>query len=111
MRQFQTTITERKVNFSGDFTTHPYEAGWASEAIGFIRVESFSGNSPALDAQVQISVDGVRWVDEGTAFQPMREAGDYFVRVQHFGNYLRLRGTTEGEEASFNLTVWWVLKE
>lgn len=111
MRQFQTTITERKLNFTGEFTTHPYEAGWASEAISFIRVEEVSGESAELEAVVQISVDGVRWVDEGTTFQKISETGDYFVRVSHFGGYLRLRGAAQGDNANFKLTIWWVLKE
>lgn len=111
MRQFQTTITERKLNFQGEFATHPYEAGWAGEAISFIRVESVSGETAALEAAVQISVDGVRWIDEGTVFQKITEKGDYFVRVSHFGNYLRLRGRVTGDAADFKLTIWWVLKE
>lgn len=110
MRQFSSTITERKVEFTGDFNTHPYEAGWASEAISFIRVEDLEG-SGVLNAHIQISVDGVRWVDEGTFHSPISEKGDYFVKVTHFGNYLRLRSTIEGDNAKFKLTIWWVLKE
>jgi len=111
MKQFYTTITERKMDFSGDFETHPYEAGWASEAICFIRVEAAAGESPQLNAAVQISVDGVRWVDEGTVFDAMRRPGDYFVKVTHFGGFLRLRGSIRHPDSLFNLTVWWVLKE
>lgn len=110
MRQFSSTITERKLEFTGDFNTHPYEAGWASEAISFIRVEDLEG-SGVLNAHVQISVDGIRWVDEGTSHSPISEKGDYFVKVSHFGNYLRLRSTIEGDNTKFKLTIWWVLKE
>lgn len=111
MKQFFTAVTERKLDFTTDFQTHPYEAGWASEAICFIRVESVTGESPQLDAAVQISVDGVRWVDEGTCFKTIWAAGDYFVKVSHFGGFLRLRGSVKGDNANFNLTIWWVLKE
>lgn len=111
MRQFQTTVTERKLDFKTDFETHPYEAGWASEAICFIRVESLTGDSAQLDARVQISVDGVRWVDEGASFKTISETGDYFVKVSHFGGFLRLRGSVSGDNTNFNLTIWWVLKE
>ena len=111
MRHFYTTVTERKLDFTSDFTTHPYEAGWASEAICFIRVESLSGETPQLDAAVQISVDGVRWVDEGTTFKTIDALGDYFVKISHFGGFLRLRNTIKGDNALFNLTIWWVLKE
>lgn len=111
MRQFFTTVTERKLDFKADFETHPYEAGWASEAICFIRVENFTGENSELDAAVQISVDGVRWVDEGTFLKKITSTGDYFIKVTHFGGFLRLRGQVSGEDANFNLTIWWVLKE
>ena len=111
MKQFHTTVTERKLDFKTDFETHPYEAGWASEAISFIRVESLTGESAQLDATVQISVDGIRWVDEGTSFKTISATGDYFVKVSHFGGFLRLRGSVSGTDANFNLTIWWVLKE
>lgn len=110
MRHFNTTVTERKLEFDKDFTTHPYEAGWASEAISFIRVEDLKGNG-RLRAHVQISVDGVRWVDEGTHFDIISEKGDHFVKVTHFGGYLRLRCEIEGDSPTFKLTIWWVLKE
>ena len=61
--------------------------------------------------QTDLHPDGVNWVDEGTAFEPMGEAGLYFVRVRHFGGWLRLAGPVEGEGAAFKLTVRLVLKE
>lgn len=111
MKQFQTTITERKLDFTADFETQPYEAGWAREALCFVRVESVTGGAAQLDAAVQISVDGLRWIDEGTSFQTMNSAGDYFVKISHFGGWLRLRAAIKGDGAQFNLTIWWVLKE
>lgn len=111
MRQFHTSVTERKIDFGEDFETHPYEAAWASEAICFVRVEDLTGRDAELSARVQISVDGVRWVDDGAALGPARERGDYFVKVSHFGGWLRLRGSVKGAGAKFNLTIWWVLKE
>ena len=111
MRQFHTSVTERKIDFTTNFETHPYEAGWASEAICFIRVESVTGDLAELDAAVQISVDGLHWIDEGTSFNSINAKGDYFVKVTHFGGFLRLRGSVKGDDAKFNLTIWWVLKE
>lgn len=111
MKQFQTTITERKLDFTADFETQPYEAGWASEAICFVRIENVTGETAQLNAAVQISADGLRWIDEGTVFQTMNSAGDYFVKISHFGGWLRLRGSIKGNGAQFNLTIWWVLKE
>ncbi len=111
MRQFHTAILERQKEFKSDFTSQPYEAGWAGEAIFFIRVEEVSGEYACLDAAVQISADGVRWVEEGTRFPPITAAGDYFVKVSHFGGWLSLAGVISGNGAVFRLTVQLVLKE
>ncbi len=111
MRQFNTAVVERKEEFTDQFQTHPYETAWASEAIFFLRVEELSGQSPGLSAAVQISVDGVNWVDEGTKLGPIDEEGDFFVRASHFGGWLRLNGEVRGENARFVLTVHLVPKE
>ena len=111
MRQFITTVLERRRDFTSDFQTEPYETAWASEAVFFIRVEEVSGKSAALTAAAQISVDGIHWIDEGTAFPAITAAGNYFVRVSHFGGWLRLNCNVGGEDARFKLTIHLVLKE
>lgn len=109
MRHFHTAVVERRELFSGAFETQPHEAAWASEAIYFVRVEEVVGQG-ALRAAVQISVDGTRWLDEGTVLEDVSGEGDHFVRVRHFGGWLRLRGQVGGG-ASFRLTVQLALKE
>lgn len=116
MRHFQTAIVERKEIFQDTFATHPFECAWASEAIFFLRVEAISGGRATINGRVQISADGVRWIDEGTTFDPMAETGDSFVRVRHFGGWLRLAGRIEGPEGTSEgpaatLTVQLALKE
>jgi hypothetical protein len=111
MRQFYTAVVERKRDVFEPFDTHPFEVGWANEGIFFLRIEEISGDNPVLTAKVQISADGVRWVDEGTTFPPLSELGDYFVRVRHFGGWLRLCGGASGHEARFKVTIQLVLKE
>lgn len=108
MRQFHTAVVERRELFSEEFATQPHEAGWASEAIYFVRVEEVVGQG-VLQLAVQVSVDGTRWLDEGSAIAGVTEASDHFLRVGHFGGWLRLRGGTEGG-AGFRLTVHLVLK-
>lgn len=111
MRQFQTVVLERKRSFSEDFQTHPIETGWASEAMFFIRVEEVSGEQSRLDAVVQVSVDGIHWIDEGTAFPTLTATGDSFLRVSHFGGWLRLSIKISGREPVFKLLIHLVLKE
>lgn len=105
MKQFNAAHLEVKKTFTQGFETHPYECGWADEAIFYISVEEVHGHNAALNARVQISPDGVHWADEGTQFAPMTECGLYFVKVREFGNYLRLATDIEGENASFRLLV------
>ena len=111
MRQYALAVLERKADLSTAFQTEPYETGWASEAIFFIRVEEIRGSDPTLNARVQISADGINWIDEGTAFQPVTGEGVYFVRVAHFGGWLRLNGSVEGKGVRFKVTIQLTLKE
>jgi hypothetical protein len=110
MKQVHTAVLERFGTFSEDFATEPYEAGWAEEAIFFIRVDAVEGASPALSGRVQISPDGIRWIDEGTRLPAVEQAGTTFARVRHFGNWLRLTCRVSGEQARFRGTIYLCLK-
>ena len=92
MRQSHTAIIERDVTWTGAFETEPYEAAWASEAIYFIRLLAREGDAARGCARVQISPDGMHWCDEGTSVEFGGDAEVVFVRVSHFGSYLRLTG-------------------
>lgn len=116
-----TSTVEQRKDFTGDFDTHPMEGAWAGEAIFFLTIESLRGADTMLNARVQISADGVNWIDEGTAFPALRKAGHYFVKVRHFGGWLRLKGRVEesgapgGDSpaagpATANLTIHLALK-
>ncbi len=110
MRQIHTAVLERFGTFSGDFATEPYEAGWAEEAIFFVRIDEVEGGEPALTGQVQISPDGMKWVGEGTLLPTVAQAGVVFVRVRHFGNWLRLACRVSGRQAKFRGTIYLCLK-
>ena len=111
MREFNTAPLDVKKEYSEDFQTHPYECGWASEAIFFISIDDVSGDGATLDAVVQISNDGFYWTDEGTRFEPMAKKGIYFVRASHFGGWLRLSCSISGTDAKFILNNHLALKE
>ena len=53
MKMFNDSHLEIKKWFEGEFQTHPYECGWADEAIFFVRVEKIEGE-PVFTGQVQI---------------------------------------------------------
>jgi len=99
VRRSYTAIVERNVRWRGQFATEPYEAAWASEAIFFVRalnvlpVSTVDGGLNVGMARVQISADGIHWVDEGTRFDlPRKDNEVTFCKVTHFGGWLRLRG-------------------
>lgn len=111
MRQFQTTILERKTNITNGHVTEPLEAAWAEEAIFFIQIIEAGKDQIHLQAHAQISPDGIRWIDEGTTIETSQKPGLYFLRISHFGGWLRLRFTISPESESVVITTHLVLKE
>lgn len=90
LRESQTAIVARNERWTGRVATEPYEAGWASEAVLFVRALAKGKGKPGR-ARVEISPDGMRWVPEGTSFPlPTRADEVTFARVAHFGNWLRI---------------------
>ena len=111
MRQFAAAVLERHTEYTDTFPTEPYETAWASEAIFFLRVEELTGEGAAVRADVQISADGIRWINEGTTFPAIIAPGDAFVRLKDFGGWLRLSGRVTGEDPRAKVTIHLVLKE
>jgi len=110
MRRSYTAVVERNALWKGDFATEPYEAAWASEAIFFVRALEVSPDFSGI-ARVQISADGIHWVDEGTYIDLPREKDEVaFCKVSHFGGWLRLRGSVK-DETSITVLVSLALKE
>ena len=111
MRQSHTTLVERDVIWSGTFETEPYEAGWASEAIFFVRMLEVFDGLQNVNARVQISPDGMRWCDEGSVLSLSNETdGVAFVKVNHFGVFLRLVGELP-KDIELGVIVYLTLKE
>lgn len=109
MKDFHTSVTDLRQPFSGSFDTFPYECGWADEAIFFVTAEAQTPTEARIDLRVQLSADGIRWLDEGSTLQ-LSGPGAAFVRLQHFGGFLRLAGDVTGEQPQCTLTVRLALK-
>jgi hypothetical protein len=109
MRHFQASAVERRIYFKGNMTSHPMEAGWASEAIFFLIVEEIKGEA-SLRAYVEISPDGINWIKEGSTFREITGPGHYFCKVRHFGNWLRVNGEILGPDAEIKASVQLHLK-
>lgn len=85
-----TAILARNETWSGYAATEPYEAGWAREAVIFVRTLK-APRGPQPFAEVEMSPDGIRWLPEGTRFSMPSEAdGLVMARIAHFGNWLRV---------------------
>lgn len=110
MKNFHASAVERRITITDILASHPMEAGWASEAIFFLIVDNIEGEGVVLKTSVQISADGINWIDEGTVFEDIDRSGHYFAKVQHFGNWLRVRGQLHGENVSAKLSVHLHLK-
>ncbi|MSU89390.1 hypothetical protein GE300_07125 [Rhodobacteraceae bacterium 2CG4] len=86
-----TAILARNEDWTGTAATEPYEAGWAREAVIFVRALK-EPTGPQPRAIVEMSPDGMHWLPEGTALAlPETEGGIAMARISHFGNWLRLR--------------------
>lgn len=110
MKRVHTAVLERLGTFSQNFATEPYEAGWADEAIFFVRIDEVAGDEARLTGSVQISPDGINWTDEGTTVPVLERPGVTFSRVRHFGNWLRLACTVSGQHATFRGSILLCLK-
>ncbi len=92
MLQSYTAVIERNIWWKGDWSTEPYEAAWASEAILFLRVLERQAIDMPVFLRVQISPDGIHWCDEGSELIVEPDHDLSLVRVRHFGGWLRLQG-------------------
>lgn len=89
-----TAVIARGEHWRGECASEPYEAAWAREAIFFLRLLKLDGDIERVLGRVQISADGIHWVDEGTTLEFPTETGTVaFCRVAHFGGFLRLVAT------------------
>ncbi len=109
MRHFQASAVERRIYFKGNITSHPMEAGWASEAIVFLIVEEIKSDA-ILKAHIEISPNGINWIKEGAIFPEISGPGHYFCKVSHFGNWLRVNGEILGPDAEIKASVQLHLK-
>ncbi|WP_312794984.1 hypothetical protein [Tianweitania sp.] len=101
-----TAVVTRNDTWTGVAASEPYEAGWAKEAVFFVRALKQPVGMPTK-AFVDMSPDGIRWVPEGTEFTlPSSRDGISIARVSHFGNWLRVRAQfDDGAECTVLVTL------
>ena len=101
-----TAILARNETCTGHAATEPFEAGWATEAVIFVRAPK-PPVGPRTVARIRISPDRMHWADEGTRLDlPTSEGELRLARVQGFGNWLRLAaGFPDGASACVLVTL------
>lgn len=110
IRRSFTAVLARNESWTGEVATEPYECAWAGEVIVFVRALGVRGAPRGARARVQISPDGIHWVDEGTSFaMPTKAEQLTFCRVSHFGGFLRMMAKIP-PRASIKVLVSLVLK-
>ncbi|MEV4470133.1 hypothetical protein AB0K18_21480 [Nonomuraea sp. NPDC049421] len=110
MRQVQTAVLERDTTFVSDFATEPYEVAWAGEARWFVHTLATSGDDAEVRLVTQISPDGLTWCDLDGEEHVITEPGLVTWPVDHFGQWLRLRGTVTGADPSAKLRIYLTVK-
>ncbi|HEV2901378.1 MAG TPA: hypothetical protein VGX71_26760 [Pseudaminobacter sp.] len=101
-----TAVIARNERWTGHAASEPYEAGWAREAVFFIRaLKQPVGASPT--AWIEMSPDGMHWLREGTEFQmPSQKDAIAAARLACFGNWLRVATQFEqGAECTVLVTL------
>ena len=82
-----TAVIARGEDWVDGSTTEPYEASWAREAIIMVRTLEAGTLAAGARAHVQVSLDGMRWVDEGTSLDIRPDVdGISMARLSHFGH-------------------------
>ncbi|MBH05480.1 MAG: hypothetical protein CMJ20_04080 [Phycisphaeraceae bacterium] len=111
LRRSHTAVLEKNETYTSNFETEPYEVGWASEAMWFVRITETSGSNVKLRAYGQISPDGLYWSDKSDQAMEMDDCGQAYLSLRDFGSWLRLRVEIEGDKPSVKLMIVLALKE
>lgn len=111
MKQTYTAVVERAEPIRGTHESEPYEAGWADEALVFVKVRGGLPAGASLSCRVQISPDGINWVDHHAASLPsLNGEGLVHTPVRDFGNWLRLLTVCSDPDSEVRVSIYLVLK-
>jgi hypothetical protein len=109
MREAITAVVARGDTWSDVASSEPYEAAWATEAVIYVRSLGSTGSPQEALAWVQISPDGMRWINEGSILAIPRDGEVSSARIRNFGTYLRVK-TVLPAGSSFKALVSIALK-
>ncbi len=111
MKRSFTAVIERNATHTESFVLEPYECGWASEALWFIKVIEVTGKDTSIKVRGEISPDGLFWCDSGKEALKITKTGLYPLSLRDFGHWLRLTCTLKGKKPKVKLMIYLSLKE
>jgi hypothetical protein len=109
MKNSYTAVIERAQPVVREHVTEPYEAAWADEALIFVKARVGLSNGVIMNAQVQISPDGIDWVDLPGKAANVRELEMAAIPVRDFGGWLRVALTADQDDP-VRVSVYLALK-
>ena len=107
MRSTMTAVLERNTRIKEELATEPYELPWAAEARFFVHALEVTG---ALELTTQISPDGLHWCDLDEQPHRVDSVGLTSWLVAGFGQWLRVRCTVDGADATATVRIYLVGK-
>lgn len=110
MRESYTAVIERAKPVRSEFESEPYETGWADEATIFVKVREGLPDTATLRSWIQVSPDGIDWVDFGVNVPPINGSAMTFVTVTGFGHWIRVAGSVDDPDAVVRLSIYLALK-
>ncbi|OIV46469.1 hypothetical protein BK025_11245 [Sodalis sp. TME1] len=110
MKEFYTSVIELRQPISRQFSSEPYECGWANEALFFLTVHPDMADFNTIVVRPKISPDGVHWVNAPGDATLISEPGLTVIAQSHFGGWLRLDLSPEGAAQTAMITLHLALK-
>ena len=91
LRESQTAVVARNERWSGKAATEPYEAGWAREAVIFVRALKDAKGSPGSSARRNLARRHALGSGRNALCAADEAGRDRRSRAsKHFGNWLRI---------------------
>ncbi|WP_041866555.1 hypothetical protein [Sodalis glossinidius] len=110
MKEFYTSVIELHQPISQQFSSEPYECGWASEALFFLTVHPEIADFDHLLVRSKNSPDGVHWTEAPGDATLISEPGLTAIALTQFGGWLRLEIALEGAAQKAMVTLHLALK-
>ena len=111
MKRTYTAVVERAEPIKGTHESEPYEAGWADEALIFVKVRDGLDPEAQLMLRAQVSPDGIEWVDHHEASSStVQRDGLAVLPIRNFGNWLRVVTACTDPSREVRASIYLVLK-